>query len=81
MIDQHARERMNAPFVNPSYVEALEAVLDRTENLRESGRDGDYLRGQLELIADLWGIKGVFTSERIDQIEHDLKTLITANES
>lgn len=74
MMDRHdkLRELNEANLPNPSYVEALERVIDFNENL-EWEINEEYLRGQLELIADLWtGREGIDIEARMDEIRSDL---------
>ena len=62
--------------VIPGYQESLQVFrnLLEQENLDE-GLAGEYVRGGVELLADLFGIKGTFHAERIDQVLADLRKL------
>lgn len=57
---------------HPEYIDALKVVNDFNEGRIDPTDNPEYLRGQCELIADLFGVPGVDTGTRIEQIKSDL---------
>lgn len=55
------------------YIEALRIVADFTENL--TCGNGEYERGQLELLADLFPRPGIETGLRIEEIAEDVREI------
>lgn len=55
----------------PTYREAIEDVRERCEP-HDENRASEYIRGMINLIADLWAIPGMDTGTRMDQVERDI---------
>jgi hypothetical protein len=62
--------------MTPGYQESLRVFCDllEPENL-DAGFDNEYVRGGVNLIADLFGIPGLPVDERMDQVLADLRNL------
>jgi hypothetical protein len=80
-LDEELNDRaVDESGCHPSYVETLHAIIDRNELSPDHGPENtEYYRGQLELVADIWPIPGVYTEERIDRIEQDIELVVASH--
>lgn len=74
MLNQAFRDEMNeANTPDPSYVEALQVVIAFCDfNVNGPDVNDEYLRGQVELIADCWGKPGVPLDARMNEVRADM---------
>jgi hypothetical protein len=62
------------------YRESLRIFRDliEQENI-DAGLDDEYVRGGVELLADMFGVPGVYHAERKEQVMQDLRDLPIAD--
>ena len=60
----------------PGYKESLQIFRNLLEQESlDAGLGDEYVRGGIELIADLFGVPGVFLADRKDQVLADLRNM------
>ena len=66
------------------YLDALRIVIDDNELYLDGPapmrKDEEYLRGQIELLADLFPVEGVYRADRADEIRTDIQNVIADDE-